>query len=86
MATYKVEICGVTTSKLPILKEEEKNILFEKIKKGDNAARAYSISAAGISQSLEISSSVGSCISFLERASLDFIAWYAVSLNERGIR
>lgn len=39
MATYKVEICGVTTSKLPILKEEEKNILFEKIKKGDNAAR-----------------------------------------------
>ena len=39
MATYKVEICGVTTSKLPILKEEKKNILFEKIKKGDNAAR-----------------------------------------------
>ena len=36
MAAYKVEICGVTTSKLPILKEEEKNILFEKIKKGDN--------------------------------------------------
>lgn len=24
MAVYKVEICGVNTSKLPILKEEEK--------------------------------------------------------------
>ena len=27
MAAYKVEICGVTTSKLPILKEEEKKEL-----------------------------------------------------------
>ena len=32
MAAYKVEICGVNTSKLPILKEEEKKALFDKIK------------------------------------------------------
>ena len=29
MAAYKVEICGVNTSKLPILKEEEKKALGE---------------------------------------------------------
>ena len=39
MAVYKVEICGVNTSKLPILKEEEKEELFKKIKAGDAAAR-----------------------------------------------
>ena len=31
----KVEICGVNTSKLPILTETEKNELFIKIKQGD---------------------------------------------------
>jgi len=35
----KVEICGVNTSKLPILKESEKTELFEKIKNGDMDAR-----------------------------------------------
>ena len=35
----KVEICGVNTAKLPILKEEEKEALFVKIKEGDEAAR-----------------------------------------------
>ena len=39
MAAYKVEICGVNTSKLPILKEEEKKVLFDKIKQGDSYAR-----------------------------------------------
>ena len=39
MAVYKVEICGVNTSKLPVLKEEEKEELFKKIKAGDAAAR-----------------------------------------------
>ena len=39
MVSYKVEICGVNTSKLPILKEEEKGELFDRIKKGDLAAR-----------------------------------------------
>lgn len=39
MAVYKVEICGVNTAKLPILKENEKEELFRKIKAGDNAAR-----------------------------------------------
>ena len=32
MSTYKVEICGVNTAQLPILKEEEKEELFKKIK------------------------------------------------------
>ena len=35
MALNKVEICGVNTSRLPILTNEEKELLFEKIKKGD---------------------------------------------------
>ncbi len=35
----KVEICGVNTSKLPILKNEEKEILFQKILQGDTEAR-----------------------------------------------
>lgn len=35
----KVEICGVNTSKLPVLSNEEKNELFEKIKQGDAVAR-----------------------------------------------
>ncbi|MCI9082477.1 MAG: RNA polymerase sporulation sigma factor SigG [Lachnospiraceae bacterium] len=39
MAAYKVEICGVNTSKLPVLKEDEKSDLFTRIKAGDTAAR-----------------------------------------------
>ena len=39
MAIYKVEICGVNTAKLPILKEDEKAELFRKIKAGDLQAR-----------------------------------------------
>ena len=39
MALYKVEICGVNTAKLPILSNEEKEELFEKIDKGDILAR-----------------------------------------------
>ena len=35
----KVEICGVNTSKLPVLTNEEKLLLFKRIKKGDKAAR-----------------------------------------------
>lgn len=37
--TNKVEICGVNTSKLPVLTREEKDALFIKIKKGDMQAR-----------------------------------------------
>ena len=39
MALNKVEICGVNTSMLPVLTNEEKELLFEKIKKGDKEAR-----------------------------------------------
>lgn len=39
MAQGKVEICGVNTSKLPILKEEEKEALFARIKAGDEARK-----------------------------------------------
>ena len=35
----KVEICGVNTAKLPILKEEEKEALFARIKAGDAEAK-----------------------------------------------
>lgn len=39
MALNKVEICGVNTAKLPLLKNEEKEALFERIKQGDKEAR-----------------------------------------------
>lgn len=39
MALYKVEICGVNTSKLPLLKNSEKEELFQRILKGDTEAR-----------------------------------------------
>lgn len=39
MSMYKVEICGVNTSKLPLLDENEKEELIRKIKAGDLAAR-----------------------------------------------
>ena len=39
MAPTKVMICGVNTSKLPLLSDEEKEALFERIDKGDLAAR-----------------------------------------------
>ena len=39
MAQGKVEICGVNTSKLPLLKNAEKEELFSKIEEGDKAAR-----------------------------------------------
>ena len=39
MALNKVEICGVNTSKLPVLKAEEKEELFRRIKEGDEDAR-----------------------------------------------
>jgi len=35
----KVEICGVNTAKLPVLSNDEKVALFEKIKEGDKEAR-----------------------------------------------
>lgn len=35
----KVEICGVNTTELPLLKEEEKNALWKRIEAGDQEAR-----------------------------------------------
>ena len=39
MAHYKVEICGINTSKLPLLSNEEKKELIQKIQQGDKKAR-----------------------------------------------
>lgn len=39
VAGYKVEICGVNTAALPLLKTEEKELLLKKIKNGDTQAR-----------------------------------------------
>ena len=39
MITNKVEICGVNTAKLKVLKEKDKNELLIRIKNGDNYAR-----------------------------------------------
>ena len=39
MALNKVEICGVNTAKLPLLKQEEKDALWERISQGDKEAR-----------------------------------------------
>ena len=39
MSSYKVEICGVNTAKLPLLTEDEKKALWKRIKAGDSQAR-----------------------------------------------
>ncbi|MBQ9766336.1 MAG: RNA polymerase sporulation sigma factor SigG [Lachnospiraceae bacterium] len=39
MASYKVEICGVNTAKLPLLNEKQKEELFARILQGDKEAR-----------------------------------------------
>ena len=39
MYNNKVIICGVDTSKLPLLKEKEKEELLKKVKSGDKTAR-----------------------------------------------
>lgn len=39
MPAYKVDLCGVNTSSLPLLKNEEKDDLFQRIKNGDKQAR-----------------------------------------------
>ena len=39
MVQGKVEICGVNTAKLPLLKAADKEALFAKIREGDTAAR-----------------------------------------------
>lgn len=39
MAGHKVEICGINTNKLPILKAEEKEALFKKVQEGDLLAK-----------------------------------------------
>jgi len=39
LAGYKVEICGVNTAELPLLKAKEKEELLKKIKQGDANAR-----------------------------------------------
>ncbi len=39
MALHKVVICGVNTAKLPLLTNEEKDRLFERIEQGDKEAR-----------------------------------------------
>ena len=41
MAGYKVEICGVNTAKLPLLKEDEKEMLMKRIKSHDLRAREH---------------------------------------------
>ena len=44
MYINKVEICGVNTSKLKVLKEKEKEMLLRKVKEGDTSAREEMIS------------------------------------------
>ena len=39
MSSYKVEICGDNTAKLPLLTEDEKKDLWKRIKAGDSQAR-----------------------------------------------
>ena len=45
MAGYKVEICGVNTSDLPLLKPAQAKELLVKIKSGDTQARETFIKA-----------------------------------------
>lgn len=44
MYSNKVEICGVNTAKLPVLKEQEKAELLRRCRQGDKQAREKLIS------------------------------------------
>ena len=46
MAINKVELCGVNTSRLPVLNAEEKETLLKKAREGDAAARERYIPTA----------------------------------------
>ncbi|SFP97251.1 RNA polymerase sporulation-specific sigma factor [Lachnospiraceae bacterium XBB1006] len=39
MSVYKVDLCGVNTATLPLLNDDEKKVLFDKIKDGDTEAK-----------------------------------------------
>ena len=54
MSSYKVEICGVNTAKLPVLKEEEKDALFARIKQDGYSLIPLSIYFRGPRVKLEI--------------------------------
>lgn len=64
MPVYKVEICGVNTSKLPLLSNEEKEELFRRILKGDREAREQYIKgnlAAGAQCNTALFGQPGKC-------------------------
>ena len=46
MAGNKVVICGVNTSKLPLLSEDEKRALFARMNAGDKSCLLYTSDAA----------------------------------------
>ena len=89
MVQGKVEICGVNTAKLPLLKQQEKEALFVRIKDGDNEAREEFIKGnlrlvlsviKRFSSSLKVFSRVHYCFILLHFALiyLGFIVYYAV--------
>ncbi|MBP3398874.1 MAG: SigB/SigF/SigG family RNA polymerase sigma factor [Erysipelotrichaceae bacterium] len=39
MGKFKVDLCGVNTSELPVLSNEEMRVLFQKLKEGDKSAK-----------------------------------------------
>lgn len=53
MAVYKVEICGVNTSTLPLLKEDEKEELLIKIKNGENVDDLFQIGCIGLIKAID---------------------------------
>ena len=56
MASYKVEICGVNTSTLPILKESEKKASLCSASKNGDLTRPGRLTSAGISVWFSVSS------------------------------
>ena len=51
MVQGKVEICGVNTSKLPVVKSTQQDQFFERIKQGDEQARQEYLDRRGVPQS-----------------------------------
>ena len=51
MVQGKVEICGVNTSKLPVVKSTQQDQFFERIKQGDEQARQEYLDRCGVPQS-----------------------------------
>ena len=53
MALNKVELCGINTGTLPVLKNDQMRVMLEKIKRGDDLEDLFQIGCIGLIKSID---------------------------------